>query len=371
MYATKRALGINYVTGTGVVLSVLFVPALTRGTSAATTSVAVLGLVAAIGLTATGVWLRACRLQGEQVWRVAAHVGLGIGILTVTDFLFVGFGAVADHESTGSALLASSIVIGGAGGALLGIAREFERSTRTLTQSTEVLSRALRHNLRNDLTVILGQLDELESEVSGTTREHVISIRRKVDEIAELSEQAQQIEVAVTGEGRRRHPVDAVEIVERRVRATRAANPGVRFETDLPETAWVSADWMLETAIENVLETAIANGGSETVLRIDVEHLGPRSTVVRIVDAGGHLPAAEIEPLNSGTETPLQHSEGLGLWLVNWIVEGFGGTLELDQFEDVCVVTLRLHRAIPTRQQRGEVSSERKDRPERNTQEDE
>ncbi|WP_135667767.1 sensor histidine kinase [Halorhabdus rudnickae] len=352
MTATKRALGINYVTGTGVVLGILFVPALThRGTPTTETTVAVLGLLAAVGLTATGVWLRSCRLRGEQVWRVATHVGLGIGVVTVTDLL-VGLRAVTDLGSTGSALLASSIVIGGTGGGVVGIVREFERSTRTLTQSTEVLSRALRHNLRNDLTVILGQLDELESEVSGPARVHVRSIRGKVDEMVELSEQAQQIEVAVTGEGRRRHPIDAVEIVDRRVRATRAAHPGVRFETDFPETAWVSADWMLETAIENVFETAIANGGSETVLRIEVEHPGPRSTVVRIVDVNGHLPAAEVEPLNSGTETPLQHSEGLGLWLVNWIVEGFGGTLELEQSEDTCVVTLRLRRAMPTSHER-------------------
>jgi two-component sensor histidine kinase len=31
--------------------------------------------------------------------------------------------------------------------------------------------------------------------------------------------------------------------------------------------------------------------------------------------------------LETGRETPLEHGEGLGLWLVNWIVTGLGGTV--------------------------------------------
>ena len=353
MTVTKQALGIEYVTGTGLVLSALFIPALGHHVMAPSVFIlAALGLLAAVGLASTGLWLRVCRLEGEQIWRVAKHTGLGIGLLTLLNLLVIQLGAVTSLGSAESAILASSIAIGGAGGTAFGVAREFDRSTRTLTQSTEVLSRALRHNLRNDMTVILGQLDELESEVSGSAVEHISSIRRKIDDVVVLSEQAQQIEIAVTGEGRQRQPIDAVEIIERRVRATKAAHPAVDFETNLPETSWVSADWMLETAIENVFETAIANGGTDTSLAVSIERPGPRWTLIRIVDTGGHLPATEIEPLNMGTETPLQHSEGLGLWLVNWIVEGFGGTLELDRDNGICVVEIKLHRAVPTRNER-------------------
>jgi len=348
MTATKRVLGINYVTGTGVILGGLSVPALLRPETPAVI-VASLGVAAAIGLASTGVWLGSCRLRADQVWRVATHAGLGIGLVTLSNLFVVGIWTVGPPGTVESTILASAIAIGGVGGAGLGVARELDRSARTLTQSTEVLSRALRHNLRNDMTVILGQLDELEADVSGPAAEHVRSIRRKVDDVVTLSEQAQQIEAAVTGTDRQRHPVDAVEFVDRRVRATRAANPEVRIEADLPATAWVNADWMLETAIENVLRTAIANGGAETVLEIGIEHPSPGWTDIRIVDVEGHLPNAEVEPLNSGAETPLQHGEGLGLWLVNWIVEGFGGDLDIRCEDGVSVVVLRVRRALPAR----------------------
>lgn len=348
MAVTKEALGVNYVTGTGVVMSVLSAPVLVRPAAPSTTGVAAIGLLAAVGLAATGVWLWRSRLRNEQVWRVATHVGLGIGVVTVATLVVLQGTNTVAIGSIESTLLASSIVVGGAGGAVIGSIREFERSTRTLTQSTSVLSRALRHNLRNDLTVIQGHLDEIEADVSESAAERVAAIRRTVEDLVDLSEQAQRIELAVTGEERRRHPIDVVEIVDRRVRATEAAHPGVAVATDLPETAWVSADWMLETAIENVIGTAIANGGAETTLEIHVERSSLGWVAVRIVDTGGHLPATETAPLDSGTETPLQHGNGLGLWLVTWIVESLDGTLTFDRTDGGCVVTLRLRRAIPT-----------------------
>jgi signal transduction histidine kinase len=44
-----------------------------------------------------------------------------------------------------------------------------------------------------------------------------------------------------------------------------------------------------------------------------------------------------------GEETPLQHSDGLGLWLVTWVVRSSGGDLTLDDADPRgSRVTLRL-----------------------------
>ncbi|WP_229770511.1 ATP-binding protein [Halorhabdus sp. CBA1104] len=247
-----------------------------------------------------------------------------------------------------SAILASSIAIGGASGAALGIVREYDRSTTTLTQSTEVLSRALRHNLRNDMTVILGHLDQLDGNESKQSSEPVRAIRRKIDDVMILSEKAQEIELAVTGENRQRHPVDAAAFVSRRVIAIEQAHDDVTIETDMPDQTWVEGDWMLETAIENVFETAIGNGQPGADLLVTIEHGDPGWTAIEIVDPDNHLPATDFDTLKNGTETPLQHSQGLGLWLANWIVESYNGRLDLDRSEDGSTVTLCLRRAVPT-----------------------
>jgi len=350
MVTTKRALGINYVTGTGIVLSALFVPTLTVARSnPASIILGLMGLVAAVGLASSGYWLGSSGMRAEQIWRVATHAGLGIGVLTLSNLLVIELDGIVMFGSPEATLLASSIALGGASGAGVGIVREYDRSKTTLTQSTEVLARALRHNLRNEMTIILGQLDELEAEQSGQSTEQTETIRQTVEDVVTLSEKAQLIEIAVTGERRQRHPVDAVTYLTNRIDTIEDDQEDVTIETDLLEEAWVNADWMLGIAIENVIETAIDNGDPGATLEISVDQAGTGTTAIRIVDRNHDLPAAEIETIRSGTETPLQHSQGLELWLVNWIIDSYGGRLTIETADEGTVVSFVLKRARPAR----------------------
>ncbi|ACV12591.1 membrane bound his kinase A [Halorhabdus utahensis DSM 12940] len=347
MAVTKRTLGTNYVTGTGILLCGLFVPLLSvQGTDPSALVIGGLGLLAAGILATAGYWLDRIGMHGDQIWRVAIHAGLGIGVVTLGSLLVFGLTQVTDPGASESTLLVSSIALGGTGGTVAGTIREFDRSTTTLTQSTEVLSRVLRHNLRNDMTVILGQLDQLDGDSRGTL-EPTRTIRTAIDDIAALSEKARLVELAVMREERQCHPVDAVSCVDAGIEKTRAADSDISFETSMPETAWVRADWMLETAIEIVLRTVRAHGDATTI-SIHLEKSDTGRVSIRIVDVNGSLKPAEIETLESGVETPLQHSEGLDLWIVRWIVSGYGGSISVEN-GDTCAVTLRLHRSMPLR----------------------
>lgn len=50
---------------------------------------------------------------------------------------------------------------------------------------------------------------------------------------------------------------------------------------------------------------------------------------VSVHNGGPALPEHERRVLETGHETSLEHSQGLGLWLVNWIVTGLGGRVTL------------------------------------------
>ncbi|WEL18290.1 Signal transduction histidine kinase, contains PAS domain [Halorhabdus sp. SVX81] len=344
MAVTKRALGTNYVTGTGILLCGLFVPLLSvDGITPPALVVGGLGIVAAATLASSGYWLGRVGLAGDQIWRIAIHAGLGIGIVTLGCLMVFALAQGSDPGASTATLLVSSIALGGTGGAVAGTIREFDRSTTTLTQSTEVLSRVLRHNLRNDMTIILGQIDQLDGDADAS-RKPRRTIRTAVDDIASLSEKARLVELAVMREERQCHPVDAVGCVRAGVETTRA-DDDVDVKTDLPETAWVRADWMLEIAIENVLRTVRARG-DDTMVSVSVDRTDTGRVSIRIVDVDGHLEPPEIQTLIAGTETPLQHSEGLDLWIVRWIVRGYGGSISVEN-GDTCAVTLRLHRTMP------------------------
>jgi sensor histidine kinase regulating citrate/malate metabolism len=70
----------------------------------------------------------------------------------------------------------------------------------------------------------------------------------------------------------------------------------------------------------------------------------PEAVEVTLDYPGLPVPANDRRVLEEGTETPLNHCNGLALWLVKWIVENGGGRVDLpaDEGEPIRV---RLERA--------------------------
>jgi signal transduction histidine kinase len=64
--------------------------------------------------------------------------------------------------------------------------------------------------------------------------------------------------------------------------------------------------------------------------------------VVTITDDGPGIPQQEIEVLNAESETQLEHGSGIGLWLVQWIIDRSNGTVEIESAEDGSTVKLGL-----------------------------
>jgi signal transduction histidine kinase len=55
--------------------------------------------------------------------------------------------------------------------------------------------------------------------------------------------------------------------------------------------------------------------------------------MIEVRDDGPGIPEQERSVLLEGTETPLRHGSGLGLWLVYWGVVRLGGDLQFRERE--------------------------------------
>jgi signal transduction histidine kinase len=70
---------------------------------------------------------------------------------------------------------------------------------------------------------------------------------------------------------------------------------------------------------------------------------------VTVADEGPGIPENEVSVLRDDTErTPIEHGSGLGLWIVQQIVEAFDGQIEIDRDPDggfATAVTVRLQPA--------------------------
>lgn len=206
----------------------------------------------------------------------------------------------------------------------------------------QVLSTVLRHNIRNELNVILGNADRLGQNHPAASTE-VATIRERCDRILELSEHARRIE-HVLGDFRGVTPVALQSIVEHAVETVTERYPAATVTTTLDEPIEVLAGPSLDTALAELLTNAIQHNDNETP-HVDLSVSRSDGAVdVTVADDGPGIPDAEIQTLTKERAIePLFHGSGLGLWLVHWVVSRSFGALRFDERDaGGSTVTVRL-----------------------------
>ncbi|MFB6109218.1 MAG: PAS domain S-box protein [Haloplanus sp.] len=213
----------------------------------------------------------------------------------------------------------------------------------------KVLNRVFRHNLRNDMNVVMSMGRRLADNVEDDElAENARTLRDKAEEVATLGEKAKKIERAL---GRRTRDAGAVDVASHLravVDAQREATPEAAIALDLPAELWVEGWASVRQAFEELVENAVEHNDADTphlaVEARDAERDG--WVELRFVDDGPGLPDQEWRIL-SGEEsiTQLTHGSGLGLWLTRWVVRSCGGELNRETHDGGTRLTLRFRRA--------------------------
>ncbi|RDI70776.1 histidine kinase N-terminal 7TM domain-containing protein [Halopelagius longus] len=227
-------------------------------------------------------------------------------------------------------------------------------------QRLRVLNRVLRHDLRNDMNVILGHADLLMDEIDESSAHHARTIRRKGESLVELGKRAREIDRTLDVTNRTRKPVEVTEPLGEQLDSLAETHPGVVVNRHLPDEAWVKATAHVTMAISNVVENAVEHN-DRALPRIGVAVSKPREDVVevRVVDNGPGIPDSELDALQSGRETQLQHVSGLGLWLVKWVLTGSDGSVSFENHSPRgTAVVMRFAAADPAREESNASASD-------------
>ena len=206
---------------------------------------------------------------------------------------------------------------------------------RQREQRVAVLNRVLRHNLRNEMNVIQSHADLLQETADTTPQESIEAILSTTTRLLSIAEDAKRVEKSISG-APERMPIDLVRVVDEATERVRKQYPSVTIGGLDAEAVWVEASDELEFALAELFKTLAALAGDGA--SIDVVYDDACSThalrCIRVRCRNAHLPEAEIEALTQGRETQLTHGSGLGLWLVNWIVELSGGELTFSEGDE-------------------------------------
>jgi signal transduction histidine kinase len=213
--------------------------------------------------------------------------------------------------------------------------------TRLVTrqQRLEVLNRVLRHNVRNEVTVIQGSASEVARLADGETETLAERIQSHTANLLAVSEKGRDVERLFDVSGVTR--VDAPAFVEELLADPREQYP------DGDVTATVSVDEFrtdrnaLGLVVTELVENALAHAGETPTVEVSVSRTDDGVRFV-VVDDGPGVPQSELEPVRQGEESSLRHSSGLGLWLVTWGAQTLGADLSFEPSDDGTRVVLTL-----------------------------
>ena len=204
----------------------------------------------------------------------------------------------------------------------------FKRRTRRL----ELLHRVIRHNLRNEMSVVMGHAGSLERALEDEDRERQAEVIRDVaDDVSRMTESVSRIEEIASNDATDFSPVEVVRLLEELATEFAADHPEATVTVEAEGPVWVSADSGLRYGLEHALANAIEHhdGDPEVVLRAARDDRDSRA-VVQVVDDGPAIPDVEVDAIDAGAEvSDMHHGSGVGLFVMKWCAESLGGRLEV------------------------------------------
>lgn len=222
-------------------------------------------------------------------------------------------------------------------GALIDITEQ-----KVAEEQITVLNRVLRHNLRNELTVIRGQLIE-SIEGRDDTPARLQTAVDGIDNLVDISEKVRRL-ISYTDNELPPTEVSLEALIESTIDDVAEEHPptSVHISGDATVQSYPS----LELALYELIENALKHAGEGPAIDVSIESTDDGVTIT-IEDNGPGLPEPEQRILETKTETPLVHGSGLGLWIAEWITTNHGGTLDVDASSDGTSVILHLPREPP------------------------
>jgi PAS domain S-box-containing protein len=219
-------------------------------------------------------------------------------------------------------------------------------------QHLQVLHRVLRHNLRNELTVVLGMADEIVTEAESTpVKQAATRITDRAEKLVGVSNKARMAQ-NILNQPQTDTVVDVGQMATDIVAEAREEWPDSTITADIEDSLPVATGYEIRDALYNLLENAVVHNTGDSVVKVTVEkytpiHVTTRSfgqeAIISIADNGPGIPDNERAVVFDEKDiSQLEHGGGFGLWVVRWITEAANGSVNYDRTDGWTTIDLRL-----------------------------
>ena len=204
---------------------------------------------------------------------------------------------------------------------------------RRRQQRIQVLNRVLRHNLRNDLNAAKGYVGVMADGGTDTERFQA-KVESILDDLVTIGNKAQSTEQVLKTDPIASEATPVSVIVSNAVDSVASTHPSLTMDIGVPEAPAVRVNpEVIHSVVEEAIENAVRHTEDATItITYDTE-----PPALTIADDGPGIPGHEITVLENAEETDLEHGSGLGLWLIKWGTESFGGAVSFDTHDGTAV----------------------------------
>jgi PAS domain S-box-containing protein len=215
--------------------------------------------------------------------------------------------------------------------------REYERQLETQRDQLELLNRIVRHDIRNDMSVVLGFAERLRDRVDPEHRDDVDRIRGTGRHTVELTETARDLVEMIRRTAEPEiEPTDLDAALRDEFENTERSYPRATFRLGEVPDVDVRANDLLSAVFRNLLHNAVQhNDGDEPRVEVSVTERADGEWVrVSVADDGPGIPAHRRDEVfgkeSKGLESP---GTGMGLYVVDSLVDQYGGSVRVEDRE--------------------------------------
>jgi len=226
--------------------------------------------------------------------------------------------------------------------------RRYEDRLEEQSTQLELLNRLLRHDINNDMTVVRGMIEtavrEIDDPEAAERLETALSASAEVTELTRAARDLMRTMLEDTGE---LSPVALAPVLRQELADIRDAREGatIRVEGNLPDVRVIADDFLAST-FRNLLRNAVQHNDKDTPEVTVSATVEGDSVRVTVTDNGpGISPGQREQIFGKHSKGLASTGTGIGLYLVDSLVDNYGGTVAVDDREDdegtVFTVTLR------------------------------
>ncbi|OAQ54052.1 PAS domain-containing sensor histidine kinase [Natrinema mahii] len=211
---------------------------------------------------------------------------------------------------------------------------ELKNRERELT----VLNRIVRHDIRNEMNVVIGRGELLADHVDPDGKEHLELMLESSDHVVDLTQVIGDLVETLTTDGDLDlKPVHLLPVVRNQLEKARTSYPDATFRVDgePPTNVTVRANEMLSSVFTNLLNNAVLHNDADTP-RVVVSIADRDGLVsIRVADNGPGVPEGQRDEIFGRGQKGLEsEGTGIGLYLVDTLVEGYGGDVWVETAEE-------------------------------------